>query len=137
MGYRNQRMRLGFVLLFGVSIMLAGWLSSASVARAEQKGHGKADRLKVLSERIAEAKITLGEAVAEAEKATGGSAVFAAYELDDKGLEIEVKVLTAGKVKEVEFDAMTGKREIDDEGDDDDHHDDGDDDDNDNDNDHS
>jgi hypothetical protein len=122
----------GLVLLLGLLIVSVGWLTTGPVARADDDGHVRPTRLKALAERIAKAKITLSEAVVDAEKAAGGSAVYATYELEGKGLEIEVKVLVDNKIKEVEFDAMTGKRlGKDDDDDDDDDHENGDDDDDD------
>jgi hypothetical protein len=119
MNYRSQSMRLGLVVLAGMSIVLGGWLMTGPVALAGEEGHDH--KLKVLADRIAGAQLTLVQAIQAAEKATGGVAVEVEYELEDDGLEIEVEVLVDGKMKEVEFDAMTGKQMMDD---DDDEHDD-------------
>ncbi len=128
MNNRRQSMRLGFVALVGVSIVLGGWMAAGSVALAEEEGHDRSHKLRVLADRIAAAELTLGGAIEAAEKATGGVAVMAGYELEDDGLEIEVKILIDQKIKEVEFDAMTGKHLVDDD-DDGEHDDDGDEDD--------
>jgi Peptidase propeptide and YPEB domain len=110
MDNRKQSMRLGLVVLIGVSIMLAGWLATGSVAQADRDGRGGGHKLRAMADRIADAKLTLVQAIQAAEKTTGGVAVEAEYELEDNGLEIEVDVLVGEKIKEVEFDAMTGKQ---------------------------
>ena len=126
MKHQKQGMRVGLFVLITASIVLGGWLTSQSVALADEDENGRSHRVQVLGERIAAAKLTLGGAIEAAEKATGGVAVEAEYELEDDGLEIEVIVLVDQKFKEVEFDAMTGKMEVDD---DDEHEDDDEDDD--------
>ena len=118
--------RLGLCLLTTAVVVLGGWLTNASVARAEKAEHeGGKHSLKVLAERIAQAKLSLGQAIADAEKTTGGKAIEAEYELEGEGLEITVEVLVGEKIKEVEYDAMTGKASADD---DDEHENEGDDD---------
>ena len=108
MNNRMRSMRMGLVPLAGVVIVLGGWLAGP-VARADEEGHEGAQEMKVLAQRVAAAKLTLADAIQAAEKATGGTAIEAEYELEGDGLEIEINVLVGDKVKEVEFDAMTGK----------------------------
>jgi len=116
--------RLSLCLLTTAVVVLGGWLTSATVARAEREEHkGRRHSLKVLAERIAHAKLSLDQAIIDAEKATGGKAIAAEYELEGRGLEVTIEVLVGEKIKEVEYDAMTGKVSADDddeyEGDDD------------------
>lgn len=129
---RNARdaNRLSLCLLITACVVLGGWLTSDTVARADKDEHeGGKQSLKVLAERIAQAKITLSQAIIDAEKTTGGKAIEAEYELEDGGLEITVEVLVGEKIKEIEYDAMTGKVSAEDDDDDEDEHDNGDDDD--------
>ncbi len=124
MNDRMQCMRLGLVALVGVVIVLGGWLTTGPVVRADESEHEDAPDLKVLAERIADTQISLVKAIKAAEKATGGVAVVAEYELEDDedevGLEIEVLVLLDQKLIEVDFDAMTGKMSVENDDDDDD-----------------
>ncbi|MEZ6190819.1 MAG: PepSY domain-containing protein [Phycisphaerales bacterium] len=125
----NRAKQLSLCLLITATAVLGTWLTSASVARAEKEEHeGRKHSLKVLAERVAQAKLSLDQAILDAEKTTGGKAVEAEYELEGKGLEITVEVLVGEKIKEVEYDAMTGKVSADD---DDEHEHEGDDDDDD------
>lgn len=122
--------RLSLFLLITASVVLGGWLTSATVARADKDEHEGGKRsLKVLAERVAKAKLSLSQAIIDAEKTTGGKAIEAEYEVEGKGLEITVELLVGQKLKEIEYDAMTGKVSADDddehenEGDDDNDHD--------------
>jgi len=117
MNNRMKSVRMGFVALAGVMIVLGGWLATGPVARADDDDHDGGWEVRALADHIADAKLTLVGAIQAAEKATGGTAVKAKYELEDNGLEVEVHVLVGEKIKEVGFDAMTGKRLKHDDGD--------------------
>lgn len=60
---------------------------------------------------LAEAKITLAEAVAIALEKVPGKAVSAELKAEKDELDFEVEILVDGKHKEVEIDAVTGKIE--------------------------
>lgn len=116
----KQSKQLSLCLLITSAVVLGGWLTTATMVRAEEEHEGGKHSYKVLAERIAQAKLSLDQAILDAEKMTGGKAIEAEYELEGNGLEISVEVLVGEKLKEVEYDAMTGKVSADD--DDDDEH---------------
>lgn len=76
----------------------------------EQRKAEREARDKAFAEQLANAKITLTEAIAKAESATGGKAIMAAYKPGKKGaLTVHVMILTDAGRKAIRVDAQTGE----------------------------
>lgn len=85
----------------GALLIVAG----GRVFAAEKHGHGDQDDLATL----AKSRVTLADAVAAAERQTGGRAMEAAVEEENGAAVFEVKVASNNAVQKVVVDAQSGK----------------------------
>jgi uncharacterized membrane protein YkoI len=76
---------------------------------AEDRKAEREARDKAFADQLANAKVTLTDAIAKAESATGGKAIMAAYKPGKEGLTVHVMILTDAGRKNVRVDAQTGE----------------------------
>lgn len=91
------------VLAASAAILLVGGIAGTAFAFAEKNDEAQE------AQALAQAKVTLVEAIQIAEKRAGGRGIDASLD-DESGFKLyEVEVLTGGNVENVRIDAQTGK----------------------------
>ncbi|MCC6867498.1 MAG: PepSY domain-containing protein [Burkholderiales bacterium] len=85
-----------------LSVLVAALAATATVAYAA-KGNGENDALAV-----AQAKVSIVQAIAAAEQHAGGKAAKVEFEHGRKGVYYEVEVVSGAKVFDVKVDADSG-----------------------------
>ena len=91
-----------------LTALIAGTLATGAVgglAFAKERQDAKTDEAAIMTN----AKITMAQAIAAAEQATGGKAVGTGIEDQDGTVNFEVKVLKDGARQKVLIDTQTGK----------------------------